>query len=139
MLAKTLTQDFSRAFLSRSVKDIKLSSNDNCWQSFILKDIEQTIFLKLIPIIIHKKIECLHLLQNIKFSRSYFRAFDPSIMILIHVHSQFFCRIRYFLANPLGLYDIFAFLSPSCPRSSSRLIKTASGNSCIKNCWLINW
>lgn len=45
--AKIFAQDFSNAFLSRSVRVIKLSSNDNCWQSFVLKDIEHTTFHKL--------------------------------------------------------------------------------------------
>ena len=44
--AKIFAQEFSNAFLSRSVRFIKLSSNDNCWQSFVLKDIRGTTFQK---------------------------------------------------------------------------------------------
>ena len=45
--AKTFAQDFSNAFLSRSVSVMKLSSKDNCWQSFVLKDIGHITFQKL--------------------------------------------------------------------------------------------
>lgn len=46
LIGEDFAQESSNAFLSRSVRFIKLSSNDNCWQSFVLKDIRGTTFQK---------------------------------------------------------------------------------------------